>query len=178
MTDKELLEGIGVKSDHAFRYLYRKTKPAIHRMVCKNSGHPDDADDVMQEAMVALWLNVSTGKYTLDGNSKLSTYLYSICRNLWLKRLRAAGRTVALESNPEPVAPDPPVYIDEQEHRINRLREHFRLLGDKCRRILSLFYYEKSAMKEIARELGYTESTAKNEKYRCMQRLRQMYDED
>ena len=64
---------------------------------------------------------------------------------------------------------------NDNENRFRKLEEHFNQLGEKCKAILHQFYYKKSSMKEIAALFNYEEKTAKNEKYRCMKKLRALY---
>ncbi|MEI2748935.1 MAG: hypothetical protein V9E88_09285 [Ferruginibacter sp.] len=52
----------------------------------------------------------------------------------------------------------------------------FNLLGEKCRMLLILFYHKKQSYKEIATALSFSdEKTAKNQKYRCLQKAKENY---
>lgn len=175
LTDNELYIGIAEKKNEAFLFLYNHHINSIIKMVKQNSGTEDDALDIFQEGMVAIWVNIKNGKYNLDGGTKLSTYLFSICRNLWLKKIRDSKNTISLEAYSEEHVIE--TSNDEAEYyKIKELQHHFQKLGDKCKSILHLFYYQKASVKEIAAQLNYEEKSAKNEKYRCMQRLREMYN--
>ena len=57
----------------------------------------------------------------------------------------------------------------------DNLEKHFEKLGESCKKLLKLFYYQKASLKEIAASLNLTEKTAKNTKYRCMKSLRSNY---
>jgi DNA-directed RNA polymerase specialized sigma24 family protein len=48
-------------------------------------------------------------------------------------------------------------------------------LGERCRKILYLFYYHKEPMEKIAVEMELTPDSAKNQKYRCLNQLREFY---
>jgi len=51
-------------------------------------------------------------------------------------------------------------------------------LGDACQQILRLFYFMKKSMEEITGIMGYKNAdTVKNQKYKCMQRLKKVYRE-
>jgi len=165
LTDNELYLGIAKKKNEAFLFLYNHHIHSIIKMVKQNSGTEDDAMDIFQEGIFAIWVNIQNRKYILDGNTKLSTYLYSICRNLWLKKIRAHQNTVSLEDYSEDGLIE--TSSDEAEYyKIKELQNHFQKLGDKCKSILHLFYYKKASVKEIAEQLNYEEKSAKNEKYR------------
>ncbi|MDX5321779.1 MAG: hypothetical protein LPK45_11615 [Bacteroidota bacterium] len=48
-------------------------------------------------------------------------------------------------------------------------------LGDTCKKLLHLFYFEEQDMKEIAVQLNFANSdTAKAKKYQCFKKLEQM----
>ncbi|MCP4125152.1 MAG: sigma-70 family RNA polymerase sigma factor [Bacteroidetes bacterium] len=178
MTDQDLFEGISEKSNAAFGYLYQNQFGMIKSLVVKKGGTDSDALDIFQEGMIALWMNIQQGKFTLKANTKISTYLYSICNNLWLKKLRSSKKIVALTPETDPVETvevEIDLGLDDTYDEVNKLRTVFTRLGEKCQKILSLFYYERSSMQEIAAVMNYEPKTAKNEKYRCMKKIRSLY---
>ncbi len=175
MTEQEIFDGIARKDNKIFLYMYQKYQDSIIRMVQKNSGNADDAMDIFQEGLIALWTNISQGKFKMQDKAKISTYFYALCRNIWISRLRKKKNVQTIEdSQIEDVADE----VDEQEEyyrRINQLEKHFERLGEACKKLLKLFYYEKASLKEIATTMNLTEKTAKNTKYRCMKSLRSNY---
>ena len=58
----------------------------LKRYVLKNSGDKDDAKDVFQNTLIVFYKKVLIENFELS--SKISTYLFSIAKNLWLKKLR------------------------------------------------------------------------------------------
>jgi DNA-directed RNA polymerase specialized sigma24 family protein len=66
LTDNELYIGIAEKKNEAFLFLYNHHINSIIKMVKQNSGTEDDALDIFQEGMVAIWVNIKNGKYNLD----------------------------------------------------------------------------------------------------------------
>ncbi len=176
MTDQEIYAGIIRKDNATFAYLYKEYKRMILSMVQKNSGNEEDALDIFQEGLVAMWTNIAQGKYQLNENTKLSTYLYSLCRNIWISRLRKIKPGTTIEIQDEHHSH---VDVDDQEENYNliaTLEKQLSKLNEGCRNLLKQFYYEKSSLKEIALQMNITEKTAKNNKYRCMQSLRSYYE--
>jgi DNA-directed RNA polymerase specialized sigma24 family protein len=47
-------------------------------------GREEDAEDLLQEALIVLWKNARKPEFTLD--AKPSTYVYAVIKNLWLKQ--------------------------------------------------------------------------------------------
>ncbi len=147
-------------------------------MVEKNSGNAEDALDIFQEGIIALWTNIKQGKFQLQDNAKVSSYLFALCRNLWISKLRKRKDFKPLEASTELSDQADTDAMIAQHELIAELERHFRQLGASCRKLLSLFYYQKASLKAIAAQMGITEKTAKNNKYRCMQNLRSLYQQN
>lgn len=177
MTDQEIFEGIARKDNQTFLYLYKEYQGKILNMVQRNNGNAEDALDIFQEGVIALWTNIQNGKFQLKESARISTYLYALCRNIWISRLRKnkGVHAVDLDSAPQLGVEAEIHELEESYDEVRELEEQFRKLSEGCRKILKLFYYQKASMKEIASTLEITERTAKNNKYRCMQNLRAAY---
>ena len=158
------------------RDVYVEVFPKIRTLVLKNSGNEDQAKDIFQEAFIACWYNIKDGKFKDDGN--LEGYLFTIAKNKWTDFLRSSEfkKTVNLDLGSLPTAPEDrsTVSDDDLEDEKNRVALNLALarLGDQCRALLRLFYFERKSMEEIARETGIAPSSARNQKYRCMEKLR------
>src|SRR5438105_1297170 len=62
----------------------------VQSLVINNNGTTDDAKDIFQEAMIVLYEKARSGTFEL--NCQIKTYVYSVCRRLWLKKLQQANR--------------------------------------------------------------------------------------
>ncbi|MCI4667863.1 MAG: sigma-70 family RNA polymerase sigma factor [Bacteroidia bacterium] len=175
MTDQEIFEGIVQKDNRVFRYLYQEHRGKILNMVLKNNGNEEDALDIFQEGLLCLWTNIQSGKYQLQSQTKLSSYLFTICRNLWISKLRKLKPSLSIENQQlaEPV--EEGNSEEEKYERLKQLEQTFKKLDEACRKMLSSFYYQKLSLKAIAENMGITEKSAKNNKYRCMKKLRSLY---
>ncbi|MBX2875977.1 MAG: sigma-70 family RNA polymerase sigma factor [Saprospiraceae bacterium] len=178
MTNQEIFDGIARRDNRTFLYLYNEYQGQIQRMVEKNSGSVEDALDIFQEGIIALWTNIKQGKFQLRDNAKVSSYLFSLCRNLWISKLRKRKDFKPLDESNELSDKEETEAMLTQHEMISELERHFRQLGESCRKLLSLFYYQKVSLKAIAQQLEITEKTAKNNKYRCMQNLRSLYQKN
>ena len=83
--EKALLRGLSTHDPLAIEMIYRQSFGPIQSFVIKNNGFSDDARDVFQEAMVILFENAQSESFELT--CRIRTYLYSICRRLWLKKI-------------------------------------------------------------------------------------------
>lgn len=173
LTDQDIYDGIARKDNRVFLHLYQEYHPRILRLVQRNNGNDADAADLFQEGLVALWTNISRGKFELRDNARIATYFYALCRNLWISKLRKQQNLHSLDDDEQYLEIAAEVDDLEAHHgRIRRLEASLARLGENCRKLLAMFYYQKAPLREIAASLDITEKTAKNNKYRCMQRLR------
>ena len=169
MTDKEIIECLRNNSyQKALNGLYY-VLPSVKKYITANSGTTDDAKDIFQDALVILYKKAQTENFTLS--VPLKTYLQAIVKNLWLQELR--------RRNKMPFDPEPSDIVDvapEEEKDFNLATAAFNLLGEKCRQLLILFYFKKKSFREIASALAFgDEKTAKNQKYRCLQKAKENY---
>lgn len=167
MRDSEVLERIEKGDERALEFLYKKYYRMMTKLVISNSGTEEEAQDIYQEALVVFWQKAISGNLTLT--SKISTYLYSICLNLWRKELERKSKL----SNEEK---DGVTFIeDEREERVRIVHECLEELGDPCRKILSYYYFDGLSMNDIAEKMKFANTdTAKTKKYKCKKRLDQL----
>ena len=164
MKDSVVLEKISRGDEKALEYLYSKYYRMMTNVVIKNNGTEQEAKDIYQDALIVFWQKVISNQLTLT--SKISTYLYSVCLNLWRKELDRKSRLSHEEH-------DSLEYMnDEAEERQAIIHQCIGQLGDTCRKILTYYYFDDMSMQDIAHKLGFaTTETAKTKKYKCKKRL-------
>jgi len=166
MNDKEVLAKIVRGEEDALDYLYKKHYRMMTNIVIRNSGTEDEAKDVFQDALVVFWQKAASGNLVLT--SRISTFLYSICLNLWRKELERKSRLVQNDGEEG----EPEYMTHEQDEKIRIIHECINGMGDTCRKILSYHYFDGLSMTDIAKKLGYANTdTAKTKKYKCKQKL-------
>lgn len=178
MADVDIITGLQSDNrrtqDGAFRAMYQQYYGMIEQLILKNSGKTEDAADIFQDGLMALFRKARETDFQLT--SSLKTFVYAICRNLWLMRLRKLKRETQLtEVHQETVGVAAEV-IDflEDNDRNQLIARGLKTLGEDCQKVLGLYYFEKTRMKKIAEIMGYTgEQVAKNKKSRCMKKLRE-----
>ncbi|MEL6863689.1 MAG: sigma-70 family RNA polymerase sigma factor [Bacteroidota bacterium] len=160
------------EQNKAMLYLYERMYPIVVKYVQKNSGTEKDVDDIFQDGLVAVFKKVRTKSLWEDSN--IEAYLYSICRNLWLKKLQKRKREVELTDVHEtvPLDQDQEAIVLSQERR-QLMDEILKSLGQDCYRLLAYVYYDRRRLREIAELMGFaSEQVAKNKKSKCMKKLR------
>jgi RNA polymerase sigma factor (sigma-70 family) len=175
-NEQKLLEGLAHNDRQAVETIYKEHYNMVQSLILNNSGYPDDARDIFQEAMIVLYEKVRSGSFEL--NCQLKTYLYSVCRRLWLKRLNQSQKTSPEVENLEETVPvEDELERHEQRNRdFSLMEKSLKGLGEPCRSLLEAYYLEKKNMTEIAADFGYTNAdNAKNQKYKCLMRLKKIF---
>jgi RNA polymerase sigma factor (sigma-70 family) len=173
--EKALLQGLAANDRKAIETLYKLHFKMVQALVVHNNGTAEDAKDVFQEAMVVLYEKASSGVFEL--NCQLKTYLYSVSRRVWLRRLQQQSRYLLSDTETEVVA----VETDTEEHErrdleFGLMEKAINSIGEPCKSLLEAFYIHKRGMQEIATAFGYTNAdNAKNQKYKCLVRLKKIF---
>ncbi|MBC8110827.1 MAG: sigma-70 family RNA polymerase sigma factor, partial [Verrucomicrobia bacterium] len=148
-------------------YLYKKNFKMMTKIVINNNGSEDEAKDIYQDALIIFWQKACNDNFILS--SKISTFIYSICQNLWRKELERKSRL----SNEEKDVAD--VDNTDKLERMRIINECIEALGETCKRILTYYYFENLSMQDIAEKLGFANAdTAKTKKYKCKKELDDM----
>ncbi|MEM0517617.1 MULTISPECIES: RNA polymerase sigma factor [Aequorivita] len=160
---------------NTLKKLYVHNYPNVRRYVLKNSGNEHQAKDVYQEAFVAMWRNIKDDKFSAKNPKIINGYLFQIAKYKWLDHVRSVKykNTTFINREIESVEPDLEIDTDKNE-KINTIMHCIGNLGDRCKDLLKLFYFERRTYKEIAQILKIDEASARNAKYRCQEQLKKM----
>lgn len=168
-----LYHAIKANDEAALNSFYTDNYYKAEKYILNNNGTIEHAKDIYQEAFIAVWRNIQLDKFYPENENSLTTYLQRIAKNKWVDYLRSNhykntdSLTDDAGSNEEDLSSENVQYISEVEKK-------FKLLGEKCRKLLTGFYYQKESLRDIAHKFEWTEATAKNNKYRCLKRLREL----
>ncbi|HTQ64101.1 MAG TPA: sigma-70 family RNA polymerase sigma factor [Puia sp.] len=180
--DIELIAAVNNKKDldKAILFIYQQYSDTVSSFITYNGGSDQDAEDIFQETVVAFIDIVRKGKYRMEASVK--TFLVSIAKNIWYneikKRERSGYREKLYETSRDKNEQDVSHYISNREMN-QELRGLLDRLGESCRKILILFYYENLSMKEIVDHLHYeNEQVIRNKKYKCLQQLTELIKEN
>src|SRR6185437_1255044 len=175
-NEQGLLKGLAQNERKSIEAIYRDHYSMVQSLIINNSGTSDDAKDIFQEALIVLYEKARSGSFEL--HAQLKTYIYAVCRRMWLKRLQMNQRFSGDLANAEDtisIAED----LERYEHRnadFELMERAMQYLGEPCKSLLESYYLQKKNMTEIAREFGYTNAeNAKNQKYKCLMRLKKIF---
>ena len=174
--EADLLRRLTNNEKAAIEAIYKDNYRLIQQLVVNNNGTEDDARDIFQEALIVLYQKARSG--SLELNCQVKTYIYSICRRLWLKRLQQNRRfETPVDSFDEIVSVEEDVEAHvKTERQYGIMRSALGKIGEPCKSLLEAFYIHNKNMTEISAFFGYTNSdNAKNQKYKCLMRLKKLF---
>lgn len=174
--EKRLLAGLAVNDRQAIEAIYRENYPVIQSFILKNNGNPEEAKDIFQEAMIVLYQKACSESFELS--CQLGTYIYSVSRRLWLKRLQHMNRFSKNFDHAEETVPvEEDLEVHEKKDADFRMMENaMKKIGEPCKSLLEAYYMQKKNMQEIAGDFGYTNAdNAKTQKYKCLVRLKKLF---
>jgi RNA polymerase sigma factor (sigma-70 family) len=174
-NEQQLLKALANKDSKAAETIYKDNFNMVLAFILNNNGSYDEARDIFQEAMITLYQKAKSESFVLT--SQLKTYIYSVCRRLWLKRLQQIGKTTSGIESFETIPVEDDVEIHERRSaELGIMDRALNSLGEPCKSLLEAFYIEKKSMDQIAVSFGYTNAdNAKNQKYKCLMRLKKLF---
>jgi len=141
----------------AWRTLYDRYAPVVHRFLATFGVPPEEREDACQEVFVAVYRSLTHFR----GEARLSTWIYRIAaryasRAARRRRVRTLLSNLLLREPPPPPAPD----ASEKSERLRMLDELVAKLSPKKKLVLVLFEIEGLPIEEVAKIAGCPENTA------------------
>lgn len=182
-SDEEVVKAIlfgGAEREAALEHLYNDVncKLKVARFVKSNKGNEADGRDIFHDGLIITDRNIRMLKFR--GESSLHHYIYSVCKYLWLNKLKKAKRIVYSDNETKLDIPDqldPESILLDIELKDN-IADALDLLGVKCKKVLELWKLNYS-MREIAEILEIkSEGMARKTKHQCYQKLLKLIEEN
>ncbi len=177
MNDAALKEGLRKGDRQALEEIYRRYFNRTVHWVLQNSGTEDEAKDVFQEALAATYQQMRNPGFAIQ--YQLGTYLYTICRNIWLKHLRddkvlRHANDQGLQFVESEQAADAGSLVTEE----HLYRKKFLALGQQCQQLLQ-HYLQGHTVRHITQTMGFSsESYTKKRKFQCKTQLIKLIQAD
>ncbi len=176
ISDHEILHAIksgGFRVHQVMDYVYLRSRNKIIGYVLKNGGSKEDGQDVLQDAVSAFYFNIINSKYRSE--SDIEGYIYGIARNIWLKSLNVKSKMKSIQD--ADFIKDPGADLGLDEDAIRYLDSGMEKMNIICRELLvHAFYYNYSAA-ELCKKFDFkNEQVARNKKYKCLKKLRELMD--
>ncbi|HEX2676566.1 MAG TPA: sigma-70 family RNA polymerase sigma factor [Polyangiales bacterium] len=174
VPDPELLEGARRGDARALETLLERHAPAVYRFGLKMCGNPHDAQDVVQETLLA----AARSLQDFRGDASFTTWLYTVARNACSRRARSSKfAPAALEPlRDDDSLPSHELAPDEALERSTLARtldEALASLSASEREILVLRDIEGLSASETSEVLGLSVAAVKSRLHRARAALRE-----
>lgn len=167
--DRRLVE-LALTGDHtAFEYLFNRYRDAIRQLLLQRTGSSDDADDLLQETFIKVYLH-------LDRYSPAYTFgqwVYTIARNTFIDHVRRRQEELPIDERfTAPASPTP-----TPEESVIRLQQRTQIehcldaLPPRYGRLIRMRFLEEYSYEEIAEKLTLPLGTVKTQIHRARERM-------
>lgn len=175
MNLQQITQSFLANDNSAFHYIYTQYGPyCIESLQKYRNCTREEAQDYFIDAVLIFKEKVESGK--VKYLTSLKTFLYKICENNYLARLKADKSKNKKLTDLEfyYYSSD---YMEEEDAEFTELlskaaKVAWQSLGEKCKDIISYFYIDKLKMDQIAGLMGFSSANvAKTTKSRCYKQL-------
>lgn len=170
--DRILLKECLRKNKEAQRQLYEKYKVPMFRLCLRYAKDRPEAEDLLQEGFIKVFTDLS--KYRGDG--ALGGWIRRVVLNVALQHLRKKKKlfqTVEIEEISEHRAAEEVIF---SSFGAKALTQMIQQLPRGYQTVFNLYVIEGFSHKEIAKQLGCTESTSKSQLSKAKAMLRRMLE--
>lgn len=165
-TDRELLARIAAGDRDAMQRLHSRYGDRLFRFAVSRLRAHDEAEDVVQETMIAIWRNASAYR----SGSSPSTWLFGICRNKVGDALRRRKPT-------DPLPPGPPSATDPADPSAVEFWEAFSRLTDEQQELILLVFHQGFSQQEVAEIMQVPVGTIKSRTFYARRQLQALLAE-
>ncbi|WP_128929474.1 sigma-70 family RNA polymerase sigma factor [Bradyrhizobium guangxiense] len=168
-----------VGDGEAFRLLFEHFAPRIKGLMLKGGCSPDEAEEIAQSTMIAVWRKAHQFDPATAG---APAWIFTIARNLRIDLFRHRARAERLGTSAE--LPDAPDQAEGADILISRGQDAARIasaikqLSAEQSTVVRLSFIEERPHPEIASALGIPLGTVKSRIRLAMNRLRDILDEE
>ena len=171
-SDQVFIDGLGSNNSEIIKQIYKNYVPKIKNFIKNNSGTIDQADDVVQEVLIALYQQIKTKGLQLT--CPFDAFFFLLCKRRWLNELKKkSNKTVTISDETLSVTEALQQQLtqceqfDEKQELFDAM---FAKLGVKCQELLKLSFVTKT-LEEVAEKLNVTYGYVRKKKSICTSEL-------
>ena len=177
VDDMRWVEQLKQGQQQALRPLYDRYGKKVYGLSYRLSSDSEIAEDITQEVFVQVWQKI----HNFRGDSKFSTWLYSVTSHVAINHMRKQKRWWQSwfvkndnESGTE-IIENMPINDDSSDYELSRsgLDKHIMRLPQQARIVFVLFAIQGWRHEEISRELKIAVGSSKAQYHRAKQLLQE-----
>jgi len=165
----QIIDGLKNRNNDVLKFVIIQNRPMIVFMVESRNGCRQEAEDILQEALMILIKKADKDELKLTVT--FSTYLYAVCDKLWLAGFKAKKSELnRIDVYANDIYGQDSNSMDDEEPTKSRFMHYYNQLSPVCKDIIK-FYSSKSRVEESSPDMGLTEKYIRKRKYECKNRL-------
>ncbi|MFG6341490.1 MAG: sigma-70 family RNA polymerase sigma factor [Alistipes sp.] len=167
--DRRLVELALEDDDTAFEYLFDRYRDAIRRLLVQRSGNASDADDLLQETFIKVYINLH--KYSPEYT--FGQWVYTIARNTFIDFVRRRQDDLSIDERftaPASSSPTPEERFINLQQR-TQIEGYLERLSPRYRQLIVLRFFDELSYEEIAAKLSLPLGTVKTQIHRAREQM-------
>ena len=167
--DRRLVELALEDDDTAFEYLFDRYRDAIRRLLVQRSGNAGDADDLLQETFIKVYINLH--KYSPEYT--FGQWVYTIARNTFIDFVRRRQDDLSIDERftaPASSSPTPEERFINLQQR-TQIEGYLERLSPRYRQLIVLRFFDELSSEEIAAKLSLPLGTVKTQIHRAREQM-------
>ena len=167
--DRRLVELALEDDDTAFEYLFDRYRDAIRRLLVQRSGNASDADDLLQETFIKVYINLH--KYSPEYT--FGQWVYTIARNTFIDFVRRRQDDLSIDERftaPASSSPTPEERFINLKQR-TQIEGYLERLSPRYRQLIVLRFFDELSYEEIAAKLSLPLGTVKTQIHRAREQM-------
>ena len=167
--DRVLVELVLQGDNIAFEYLFERYKEAIHRLFIQRTNNPLDADDLLQETFIKVYINI----HRYNPAYTFGQWVYTIARNTFIDFVRRRQDDLPIDERfaaPASNAPTPEESVINLQQR-SQIEHYLEHLAPRYRQLILMRFFEEYSYEEIAAKLSLPLGTVKTQIHRAREQM-------
>lgn len=170
--DRQLVRRVLDGDDTAFEYLFNRYSDAIRRLFVQRLGGMNDADDLLQETFIKVYINL----HRYSPAFTFGQWVYTIARNTFIDYVRRRQDDLSIDerfSAPASSAPTPEESVINLQQR-TQIEHYLQTLAPRYRQLIVMRFFEEYSYDEIAAKLSLPLGTVKTQIHRAREQMCKM----
>ena len=167
--DRQLVARVLEGDDVAFEYLFNRYRDAIYRLFVQRLGGVNDADDLLQETFIKVYINLH--RYRPDYT--FGQWVYTIARNTFIDYVRRRQEDLPIDDKftaPPSNNPTPEENIIRKQQR-TQIERYLQAMPPRYRQLIVMRFFEEYSYEEIAMKLELPLGTVKTQIHRAREQM-------
>ena len=170
VADDQRLVCLALEGDEtAFEYLFNRYREAIRQLLVQRAGSESDADDLLQETFIKVYVNLQrySSEYTFG------QWIYTIARNTHIDFERRRQDDLSIDekfASHVASTPSPEDALISIQQR-SQIEQYIGSLPEQYRQLFVMRFLEDYSYEEIAEKLHLPMGTVKTQIHRARERM-------